>query len=109
MSEAIQYIAVTTTTDSEESARRLASAAIEQRLAACAQIDGPITSVYQWQRKIRTDTEWRLHYKTTRARYPELEAYLKAEHPYDVPEIIATEITTGSADYLAWVRRETRS
>ncbi|MHA7959068.1 divalent-cation tolerance protein CutA [Streptomyces sp. L500] len=98
---------VATTTDNEKAARDLATTAVEHRLAACAQIDGPVTSVYRWRGALETATEWRVLLKTTAARYPELESRIRAGHPYDVPEIVATEITTGGADYLEWLRAET--
>ncbi|MCD9144208.1 divalent-cation tolerance protein CutA [Streptomyces albireticuli] len=101
------YLAVTTTTDSEERARLLATTAVERRLAACAQIDGPITSHYHWRGKVACDTEWRVLYKTTGERYAELEAHIKGAHGYATPEVIATPIVAGSDEYLAWVRAET--
>lgn len=102
-----EFLAVLTTTDSEAAAQRLAAGAVERRLAACAQIDGPIHSVYRWQGRIETDPEWRVLFKTTAARYPALAAHLEAAHSYDTPEIIATPITAGGDAYLAWLRTET--
>ncbi|MGX8908470.1 divalent-cation tolerance protein CutA [Streptomyces netropsis] len=103
-----QYLAVTTTTDSADHAHHLATTAIARRLAACAQIDGPVTSVYRWRGQVETAPEWRVVYKTTAARYPELESHLRAEHGYDTPEIIATPVTAGSAEYLRWLTEETQ-
>lgn len=103
-----EFLAVLTTTDSEDRAQSLAATAVEQRLAACAQVDGPIKSVYRWQGKIETDAEWRVLYKTTAVRFAELEAHIKSVHTYDTPEIIATPITAGSDEYLAWLRTETK-
>ncbi|WP_229891135.1 divalent-cation tolerance protein CutA [Streptomyces mashuensis] len=97
-----------TTTDGEEHARHLAATAVERRLAACAQIDGPVTSVYRWEGEVRADQEWRVLYKTTADRCAALEAHVRAEHTYDVPEVIALPVTAGSDAYLAWVREETR-
>ncbi|ASY33113.1 MULTISPECIES: divalent-cation tolerance protein CutA [unclassified Streptomyces] len=108
MADSPDFLIVLTTTDSEDRARRLAARAVESRLAACAQIDGPLTSVYRWEGEIATDAEWRVTYKTTAARYAALEARIKAEHTYDTPEIIALPLTGGSAEYLAWVAEETR-
>ncbi|MFD7923635.1 divalent-cation tolerance protein CutA [Streptomyces sp. NPDC059740] len=102
-----EFLAVLTTTDSEEAARRLAADAVERRLAACAQVDGPVTSVYRWEGTVETDTEWRVLYKTTAARYPALEAHLRSVHTYETPEVIATPVTAGSDAYLAWLRTET--
>ncbi|MFE9248811.1 divalent-cation tolerance protein CutA [Streptomyces sp. NPDC007088] len=102
------HLAVLTTTGTEEKARRLAASAVEARLAACAQIDGPVTSVYRWEGRVETDTEWRVLYKTTAAAFDALSAHIAAEHDYEVPEIIATPITAGGDAYLAWVGREVR-
>ncbi|MYV52532.1 divalent-cation tolerance protein CutA [Streptomyces sp. SID3212] len=102
-----QYLTVLTTTDSAEKAQALAAGAVEARVAACAQIDGPITSVYRWEGAVRTDQEWRVLYKTTTDRYPALEAHIQNVHDYATPEIIATPITRGSDAYLSWVRAET--
>jgi periplasmic divalent cation tolerance protein len=64
--------------------------------------------VYRWQGATRTEREWQILFKTTTARYDDLETYLKGAHTYDTPEIIATPIVTGSAAYLAWLEEETR-
>ncbi|SOD65167.1 divalent cation tolerance protein [Streptomyces zhaozhouensis] len=101
------HLAVLTTTDAEDKARALAASAVERRLAACAQIDGPVTSVYRWEGRIETDAEWRVLFKTTAARYDELAAHIEETHDYDTPEIIATPITRGSDAYLAWLGAET--
>lgn len=102
-----QILTVMTTTDSAEAAKALAQDAVAARLAACAQVSGPVTSVYRWRDQIENDQEWQVLLKTTSERYPELEAHLRRQHTYDVPEIIATQVVGGSADYLAWVAAET--
>lgn len=101
------HVQVLTTLEGEEDATRLARSAVEARLAACAQVLGPITSVYHWQGQVETAQEWLCLLKTTADRLDELTAHLKAEHPYEVPEVIATPITGGNPDYLAWVTAET--
>ncbi len=101
------FLTVLTTTDSAEKANALAGGAVEARLAACAQIDGPITSVYRREGEIRGDQEWRVLYKTTTDHYPALQAHIERAHDYDTPEIIATPITHGSDAYLSWVTSET--
>jgi periplasmic divalent cation tolerance protein len=100
-------LTVLTTTDSAAEAERLAAGAVAARLAACAQISAPVTSVYVWEGAVRTEQEWQILFKTTAAGYDALEAHLRAEHDYDTPEIIATPVVRGSADYLAWVAAET--
>ncbi|MGA5405884.1 divalent-cation tolerance protein CutA [Streptomyces lavendulocolor] len=100
-------LTVLTTTDSAEKAQELARGAVEARLAACAQVSGPVTSVYHWQNAIETSQEWQVLFKTTEPCYDALEAYLTAKHDYETPEIIATPVVRGSTAYLAWLRKET--
>jgi periplasmic divalent cation tolerance protein len=100
-------LTVLTTTGSEEKARELAAGAVSRHVAACAQISAPVTSVYRWEGSVANDREWQVLFKTSAARYDELEAYIRHVHDYDVPEIIATPVVRGGADYLAWVEEET--
>lgn len=102
-----EILTVLTTTDSEEKARELSAGAVQRNLAACAQISAPVTSVYRWEGAVQTDPEWQVLLKTSAARYDDLEAYIRETHDYDVPEVIATPVVRGSADYLAWVAEET--
>lgn len=99
---------MSTTTDSESAARELAAGAVEARLGACAQVVGPITSVYRWEGRVNTDPEWRVEIKTAADRVDELVEHLKRHHTYDVPEVVATPVVGGSAEYLSWVVGETR-
>jgi periplasmic divalent cation tolerance protein len=103
------WLTVLTTTDSEEKAHALAQGAVEARLAACAQISAPVTSVYRWQNAIETTEEWQVLFKTTAERYDELEEHLRAAHDYETPEIIAVPVVRGSARYLNWLTSETTS
>ncbi|MEU6080913.1 divalent-cation tolerance protein CutA [Streptomyces sp. NPDC047108] len=102
-----EFLTVMTTTDDAEKAEALARGAIRARVAACAQISAPVTSVYRWEGAIETAQEWQVLFKTTAARYRELEAYIEGTHAYETPEIIATPVVKGGADYLAWVTAET--
>jgi periplasmic divalent cation tolerance protein len=99
---------VTTTTDSRASAERIAAALVEERLAACAQVVGPVGSTYRWEGRVEQATEWYCHLKTTVARLPALEARLRALHTYQVPEIIAVPISAGHPAYLAWIEDAVR-
>jgi periplasmic divalent cation tolerance protein len=103
----MECLQVVTTTDSREEADRLARTAVERRLAACAQVAGPVTSTYWWEGSVQTATEWQCVLKTTAARFEELRGHLEHEHSYDTPEIVATPIVAGGDAYLEWVRRET--
>lgn len=95
---------VTTTVDSEEAAQALALGAVGGRLAACAQVAGPVSSTFWWEGAVQTAREWSVVLKTTARQYGALEAYLRRGHPYEVPEILATAVAAGDAEYLAWVR-----
>jgi periplasmic divalent cation tolerance protein len=109
MADADAYLQVTTTTGSRDEAMRLARDVVERRLAACAQVLGPIDSVYWWEGAVESAAEWLCLLKTTGARLDALIAHLRAGHSYDNPEITATPISAGSADYLAWVSQETKA
>src|SRR5579864_7617078 len=102
-----EYIEVHTTIDSQEGAQKIANAIVSAYLAACVQISGPIISTYWWQEKMEQAEEWICTAKTRRELYNELEQAIRAIHPYDVPEILAVDVTAGNADYLNWVSQET--
>ena len=104
-----EHVIVTSTTGSEDAARTLASGVIEARLGACAQIVGPVTSVYRWEGAVQTDQEWRVEIKTATDQVAALIEHIKANHGYDVPEIVVTPITGGNTEYLSWLVEETRS
>jgi periplasmic divalent cation tolerance protein len=94
---------VTTTVPTQADASRIAEAVVAERLAACAQVQGPIQSTFRWQGRVDQATEWYVHCKTATFREAELLARLKALHPYDVPEIVATPIVAGHPPYLRWI------
>ena len=95
---------VTTTLGSRAAAELLAAQLVEERLVACAQVSGPITSVYRWHGAVERAEEWYCHLKTTRGRFPALADAIRARHSYEIPEILAAPLS-GTEDYLAWVRR----
>jgi periplasmic divalent cation tolerance protein len=103
-----EYIQVHTTTSTQESAAQIARLLVEERLAACVQALGPITSTYRWQGAIETTREWLCTAKTRRDLYPEIEQAIRRVHPYQVPEVLALEVVAGSADYLAWLAGEVK-
>jgi periplasmic divalent cation tolerance protein len=105
MTDAIQVITTTATRDEADAiARTLA----EERLAACVQVTGPITSTYRWQGAIESGEEWLCVIKTLRSHFELVERAIRQHHSYEVPEIVAFEIVAGSADYLAWLAGEVR-
>jgi periplasmic divalent cation tolerance protein len=94
----------TTTVSARPDADRLARALIETRLAACVQIDGPITSVYRWQNNLETAVEFRLTIKFPDANAAALDTWLHANHPYDTPEWIVMRAEIVAEKYLSWAR-----
>jgi len=102
------YIQVATTVATEEDAGRIAGLLVEKRLAACVQVIGPMTSHYRWQGKTETAGEYLCLAKSRAALYPEIEAAIKAIHPYEIAEIIAVPIIAGSKEYLAWLAAEVK-
>lgn len=101
-----EVVAVTVTTPDEAVAEELSRLAVGERLAACAQVGGPIRSTYRWEGEVRTDDEWLLTIKTSRANLERLVDALRAAHPYEVPEIVAVPVVGGDPAYLEWVRDE---
>ncbi|MBP7652256.1 divalent-cation tolerance protein CutA [Candidatus Dependentiae bacterium] len=102
-----EYLKVITTIDSKEKAVDLCKKIVELRLVSCAQILGPIQSIYWWQDKVDNSEEYYCVFKTKSSLYPQLEDYIKKNHNYQVPEIIAVPIIFGSKEYLNWISNET--
>ena len=86
-----------------ETARTVARTLVEEKLAACANILPQIESIYRWQGKIEENPEVLVLFKTTSEKYPAFEQRLRALHPYEVPEIVALELTAGLPAYLDWI------
>ena len=89
------------------SAEKLALALIEARAAACVNVLAPGHSIYRWQGKVEKAVEFPLLIKTTAVNYARVEEIIRAQHPYDVPELIAIPITHGLPAYLDWLATET--
>jgi len=89
----------------EAVARRLAERAVEAGLAACVNLVPGVQSVYRWEGKVTADTEWLLIIKTDIAHFPALDDFVRGEHPYELPELIAVPVATGSRPYLEWLHR----
>jgi len=101
-----QILQVVTTTGSRSEAERLAAQLVERRLAGCVQIDGPLHSTYRWQGAIESAEEWRCTVKTSADLWPAVEAAIRQEHSYDVPEILAIPVAHVGSDYEAWLREQ---
>ncbi len=86
-----------------DSANRIAITIVKQRLAACVNVAPGLRSVYSWQGEITEAEETMLLIKTTTERYAAVEQAIVAAHPYDLPEVIAIDITAGLPAYLKWL------
>ncbi len=105
MQESIDaLLLVMTTVSTEDVARRIASALVEQHLVACAQIS-PVESIYRWQDQLQQEKEWRLVLKTTVSHYTAVEVALLNMHPYDLPAIYSVPVTNELGPYADWVKR----
>lgn len=101
-------LVVLCTCSNQESADQIAQSLIKEKLAACVQVSGPVKSHYKWEGKLEADTEFQLWIKSPRSRYSQLEKRLVELHDYDLPEIIAFDVSTGLEGYLEWVNQECR-
>ncbi|MFF7310570.1 divalent cation tolerance protein CutA [Streptomyces sp. NPDC008137] len=102
-----KFLQVSTATPARDQAIELARSVVAERLAAGAQIIGPVTSAFWHDGEFGTGEEWQLLLKTTQARYPELEAHLLKHHPWQNPEIAAVPIEAGSKGCLDWITANT--
>jgi periplasmic divalent cation tolerance protein len=98
---------VTTAVAEEAAAAEMADRIVAERLAACAQVVGPVRSSYHWEGEVRVALEWLVVAKTTDARLAQLTSRIQALHSYDVPEIVTFTIAAGNPEYLRWIRDET--
>ncbi|MGW4541597.1 divalent-cation tolerance protein CutA [Streptomyces chartreusis] len=101
------FLQVSTATETRVQAVQLARSVVKERLAAGAQIVGPVTSVFWHAGEFGEGQEWQLLLKTTQARYAELQAHLIAHHPWSNPEIAAVPIVAGSQSCLQWIAANT--
>ena len=104
MNDIIQII---TTIDSKEAAEKIGRQLVVKRLASCAQIVGPIKSIYWWKGQVKEAEEWQCIMKSRKGLYKKIEEGIKNLHPYELPEIIAIEIDHALTGYAGWVLDET--
>jgi periplasmic divalent cation tolerance protein len=99
-----QIVEVRVTAPDAAVAQAIASGLVERRLAACAQVLGPITSTYWWEGAVETAQEHLVLAKTTADRFEGIREHVRSEHPYDNPEILAVPVTAAAGTYAAWLR-----
>lgn len=98
-----QLISISTTTSSKDDAYTLSSALIQQKRVACAQIDGPISSIYTWKNNTQQDEEYRLTLKTTWEHYKTVSEFISDTHPYECPQILCSHLESTHTDYEKWI------
>jgi periplasmic divalent cation tolerance protein len=104
----VSALVVLTNVPDRAAAEKLARDLVDRRLAACVNMLAPCRSFFRWEGAVQADDEVPLLIKTTRARYPALEAAIREAHPSELPEIVAVPVECGLAAYLEWVDTETR-
>ena len=108
MAKAVNGRIVFVTCGSLREARKIASAVVASRLAACVNINSaPVQSIYRWKGRVEVTKEFLLIIKTTVSRLKQLEKNIKGLHSYDVPEFLVIKVESGSAEYLAWLAANT--
>jgi len=100
-------VLVLTTAPDDERAEAWARALVEERLAACVNVHGPMTSFYRWKGVVERDAERQVVIKTTRERVPSLRERLRELHSYELPEFVVLAVEDGSDEYVKWVVEQT--
>lgn len=102
------YGVVLVTAASQKEAEAIATSLVKSQLAACVSLV-PVHSIYTWQGELHQEQEWQLLIKTDLAQFRTLETKIRELHSYEVPEIIALPIVTGSQSYLQWISAQVKS
>ncbi|HPL41956.1 MAG TPA: divalent-cation tolerance protein CutA [Syntrophorhabdaceae bacterium] len=105
MSDIIEMII---TFGDRDTAERIGRNVVEKRLAACAQIEGPIKSIYWWKEELEESEEWKCTFKTRKDLYKSLEDEIRLSHPYELPQIVAVGIDYALSGYVDWIKKETK-
>lgn len=100
------FIQIATTFAQKNEAEQLARLLLEKRLAGCVQILGPMQSIYRWQGQIEQAEEFLCLIKSHAECYAEIERLIKAQHSYQLPQIVVHPLKSGSSEYLDWLRQE---
>jgi len=103
-----EFIQVSTTCDRQEILEQIAAKLVANKTAACCQLGGPVTSVYRWEGKTESTSEFRLLIKTTAELFAAVEASVIELHSYQQPQITAVPIVAVSDGYANWIRDNVR-
>lgn len=100
-----KFILILTTTAKKSDAEKICQTLVKNNLSACCQILGPIKSYYVWKNKLENSKEYLCFIKTTKNKYRRVETAIRKIHPYEIPEIIAIDISCGYQKYLSWLEK----
>ena len=103
------YIVVIMTTSNREEAAKIVRSLLKERLIACANIVGPVSSLFWWEEKIDEASEFLVFMKTHKNLFQKLSEMVREIHSYEVPEILALPIIKGSPPYLNWLKASLQS
>lgn len=95
------------TVPEREVALKLASEMVRLKLAAGANVTGPVHSFYRWRGELCEADEWQIFVQTRAGVFQDLKMWLLSEHPHHVPCIISANIVCGNDEFLAWIRGNT--
>ncbi len=102
-------VLILTTVPDDDRAEVFARTLVDEQLAACVNLHGPMRSLYRWNGKVESDAERQIVIKTTRGRVGDVEARLRTLHSYELPEFLVVAVDGGSEAYLGWVRESAAS
>lgn len=103
-----EFCQITTTTETQAEAQKIAAALVEQRLAACVHVSGPVESTYRWQGVVECAREWVCEAKVRSDRTAAVTSVITELHSYNVPAVVVLPIIETSPAYLQWLRSETK-
>ncbi len=100
------FVIISTTFENKNDGEKIVRSLLREKIVACAQLSGPITSYYRWEGSIAASTEFTLSLKTLASLSEKVIAQLKENHPYELPEIVVQSVTGSSTEYTEWVESE---
>jgi uncharacterized protein involved in tolerance to divalent cations len=102
-------VIVLTTVPTRAVGRKLSKELLKLQLAACVSLSAAIESFYVWKGKQENSREILCWIKTTSGKKKQVMNFLKREHPYEVPEIVALKPTDVDTSYLKWVQSSVKN
>ena len=103
----MEIMQIVTTVGDKEEAEKIGRYLVEKRLASCAQIVGPVKSIYRWKGKVEEAEEWQCIIKSRKSYYRKIEEEITRLHSYELPEITAVELDQALTEYADWIIEET--